>query len=105
MDYTPIITIDSIKWERVILNIAGKIKNINENAVSFSLCNGDVSLPLTWVQFIDEYYLIRLNVSTANIDSTYLSDGEWTLMAQDKVTGVKYMPIISDDLFCDDGIE
>ena len=105
MDFTPIITIDSLKWERVILNIAGKIKNIDESAVSFSLCNGEVSLPLTSVQFIDEYYLIRLNVSTANIDCTYLNDGEWTLMAQDKVTGVKYMPTISDDLFCDDGIE
>ena len=105
MDFTPIITIDSIKWERVILNIAGKIKNIDQNAVSFSLYNGDVSLPLTSVQFIDEYYLIRLNISTANIDCTYLSDGEWTVMAQDKVTGIKYMPTISDDLFCDDGIE
>ena len=56
MDFTPIITIDSLKWERVILNIAGKIKNIDESAVSFSLCNGEVSLPLTSVQFIDELF-------------------------------------------------
>ena len=37
MDFTPIITIDSLKWERVILNIAGKIKNIDESAVSSRL--------------------------------------------------------------------
>lgn len=105
MDYTPCITIDSIKWERVILNIAGKIKNIDENSVSFSLTNGVISLPIKQVQFINEYYLIRLNITTANIDCSYLDDGEWTLMAQDNVTGVSYMPKITDDLFCDDGIE
>ena len=105
MDYTPGITIDSIKWERVILNIAGRIKNIDETAVSFTLTSGDVSLPLKSMQIVDGFYLLRVNVSTVNTDCTYLSDGEWTLTAQDNVTGVTYMPKISDELFCDNGIE
>ena len=69
MDYTPCITIDSIKWERVILNIAGKIKNIDENSVSFSLTNGVISLPIKQVQFInEEYYLknVYLTIKTFN---------------------------------------
>ena len=37
MDFNPKVTIDSVKWERVILNVAGKITGVDPSSISFSL--------------------------------------------------------------------
>lgn len=105
MDYTPSITVDSIKWERVILNIAGKINNIDPSAITFSITNGDVTVPLKCVKIIGEYYLIRLNITTANNGCTFFDNGDWTLAAHDEITGASYSLKTSDLLFSDDEME
>ncbi len=105
MDYIPSITIESMKWERVNLNIAGKISNIDEDSLAFFLSNGTVLLPIKSVQIKGGYYLIRINVSTINENCTYLTDGDWTLSAQNTLTGAFIEPTVADALFCDDGIE
>lgn len=105
MDFNPSITIDSIKWERVNLNIAGRIINIDPNTLSFYLKNGDISVPAKSVQIIDGYYMVRINISTANEGCTFLTDGNWSLTAHDNITGVTYGLTVTDSLFSDDGIE
>ncbi len=105
MDFNPTITIDSIKWERVILNIAGRINNINPDSLSFSISDGNITLPIKSVQVIGEYYLLRINVTTVNDGCTFLSDGNWVITAHDSLTGAVYQPAVSDNIFSDEGIE
>lgn len=105
MDFNPKVSIDSIKWERVILSIAGKITGVDPSSISFSLSNGNVSVPIKSVRIIDEYYLIRINVTTANEGCNYLSDGDWSIIAHDELTGTTYQPTVSESVFSDDGIE
>ncbi len=105
MDFNPLITIDSIKWERVILNVAGKISRVDPDSLSFFLSNGEVTVPIKSVQQVGEYYLLRINVTTVNEGCTFLGSGNWVITAQDKLTGAIHRPIVSDALFTDDGIE
>lgn len=105
MDFTPSITVESLKWERVVLNIAGKINNINPDAVEFHIANGDRSQLIKSAEIKDGFYLIRLNVTTADAGCTFLEGGNWSITARDKVTGSTYPIEISDNLFCDDAIE
>lgn len=105
MDFTPSITVESLKWERVVLNIAGKINNINPDAVEFHIANGERSQLIKSAEIKDGFYLIRLNVTTADAGCTFLEGGNWSITARDKVTGSTYPIEISDNLFCDDAIE
>ena len=105
--FTPLFVADLIKWERVILNIVGRLRNIPADSVDFMLTDSQSGqrVKLNDVLLQGDRFLIRFNMITAYPDRTVLPNGKWSIDAISREGGVVYPLVAGDRIFSDEGYE
>lgn len=104
-EFLPLVITDIIKWERVQLIFAGRIRNFDPDKTVFRLTDleNQRSCDLWDVQIKDDRFLIRVNITTIYGDRTFLPDGNWSLVACNKETGAIFPMESGEHLFSDEG--
>ena len=104
-EFLPLIVTDIIKWERVQLIFAGRIRNFDPEKTGFRLVDieNQRSCDLWDVQIKEDRFLIRVNITTVYGDRTFLPDGNWSLVAFNKETGAIFPMESGEHLFSDEG--
>ena len=104
-EFLPLVITDIIKWERVQLIFAGRIRNFDPDKTVFRLTDleNQRSCDLWDVQIKDDRFFIRVNITTVYGDRTFLPDGNWSLVACNKETGAIFPMESGEHLFSDEG--
>ncbi len=107
ISFTPKVEIDLVKWERIILNIVGRISNLNQDDIEFTLANNlsGERVKLNDVIFQSDRFLIRFNLITAYTDRRVLPNGNWALVAVSRSNGAIFPMVATDRMFSDEGID
>ncbi len=107
LTFAPEFIADLIKWERVILNIVGRLRNIPTDSVDFMLTDSQSGeqVKLDDVIFQGDRFLIRFNMITAYTDRRVLPNGKWSIAAVSRENGVIYPLVAGDRLFTDEGYD
>ncbi len=104
--FTPEFIADLIKWERVILNIVGRLRNIPADSVDFVLTNSQSGerVILDDVLINGDRFLIRYNMITV-YNRSVLPNGKWSICAIGRDNGVVYPLVAGDRIFSDEGYD
>ena len=103
-DFLPLLTADVIRWERILITVAGRASNIADGSVDFYLSNENGErLKLTDAIVSDGRFAVRFNIVTVYTDRTCLPDGRWELLAVSKDTAAVFPVIAGEKLFSDVG--
>ena len=70
-DFLPLLTADVIRWERILITVAGRASNIADGSVDFYLSNeSGERLKLTDAIVSDGRFAVRFNIVTVYTDRT-----------------------------------
>ncbi len=105
--FSPEFIADHIKWERVQLYIAGRMRNIPTDNVDIVLTligNGE-RIRISDVRYQGDQFLININMITVHPNRTVLPNGRWSICAVDRDTEVVYPLTVGENLFNDEGYD